>query len=102
MIFGVGTDIVELTGDHFQDWGIEAMFFTLEMYRERDWPYYGGGENQEDGRQAVTLTHNGNRLAFIGCNGKGRPFAGATAGSPGAAATRVMVTPSMASDWPCA
>ncbi len=80
----VGTDVVELTGDHFQDWGIEAMYFTLDMYRERDWPYYGGGENFEDGRQSISLTHNGNQLAFIGCNGKGRPFAGATAGSPGA------------------
>jgi poly-gamma-glutamate synthesis protein (capsule biosynthesis protein) len=80
----VGTDVVELTGDHFQDWGTEAMYFTLDVYRQHDWPYYGGGENIEDGRKAVVVEHNGNRLGFIGCNGKGRPFAGATASSPGA------------------
>jgi poly-gamma-glutamate synthesis protein (capsule biosynthesis protein) len=80
----VGTDIVELTGDHFQDWGEGAMLFTLDLYRERGWPYYGGGANLEEARQAVTLEHNGNRLAFIGCNGKGGGFAQAGPHHPGA------------------
>ena len=82
----IGTDIVELTGDHFQDWGAEAMLYTLELYRERGWGYYGGGENLQQGRQALILEHNGNRLAFIGCNGKGGGFAQAGPGRPGAAA----------------
>ena len=82
----IGTDIVELTGDHFQDWGAEAMLYTLELYRERGWRYYGGGENLQEARQAVLLEHNGNKLAFIGCNGKGGGFARASPGSPGAAA----------------
>ncbi len=81
----VGTDIVELTGDHFQDWGTDAMLLTLDLYKERGWPYYGGGLNLEEAQQAVTLEHNGNQLVFIGCNAKGRPFAGATANQPGAA-----------------
>jgi poly-gamma-glutamate synthesis protein (capsule biosynthesis protein) len=80
----VGTDIVELTGDHFQDWGEEAMLYTLDLYRQRGWPYYGGGEDLQDGRKAVILEHNGNRLAFIGCNGKGGVFAQATGNHPGA------------------
>ena len=71
----VGTDVVELTGDHFQDWGSEAMLLTLDMYRQHGWPYYGGGENLQDGRKALLIEHNGNRLAFIGCNGKGGSFA---------------------------
>lgn len=80
----MGTDVVELTGDHFQDWGQEAMYHTLEMYRERGWGYYGGGENLQDGRKALVVEHNGNRLAFIGCNGKGGSFAQAGANRPGA------------------
>lgn len=80
----VGTDIVELTGDHFQDWGAEAMYYTLDMYKERGWLYYGGGENVKQGRQAVTLEHNGNRLAFMGCNGKGGGYAQAGSNHPGA------------------
>lgn len=82
----VGADVIELTGDHFQDWGTEAMLYTLELYRERGWPYYGGGANLEEGRQAVLIEHNGNRLAFIGCNGKGGSFAQAGANTPGAVA----------------
>jgi poly-gamma-glutamate synthesis protein (capsule biosynthesis protein) len=57
---------------------------TLEMYRQRGWLYYGGGENLEAGRQAITVEHNGNRLAFIGCNAKGGSFAQAGPNHPGA------------------
>ena len=54
------------------------------MYRQRVWLYYGGGENLEEGRQAITVEHNGNRLAFIGCNAKGGSFAQAGPKHPGA------------------
>ena len=81
----VGTDVVELTGDHFQDWGTAAMNYTLELYQARGWQYYGGGANLEEGRRPLLLEHNGNRLAFIGCNGKGGSFAQASSNHPGAA-----------------
>ncbi len=81
----VGTDIVELTGDHFADYGDGAMEFTLQLYKEHGMAYYGGGYDQADGEKPVTIEHNGNRLAFIGCNGKGGVFASATANSPGSA-----------------
>jgi poly-gamma-glutamate synthesis protein (capsule biosynthesis protein) len=83
----VGTDVVELTGDHFQDWGMEAMFHTLDMYRARGWLYYGGGANLDEGRKALLMENNTNtnRIAFIGCNEKGGSFAQASETSPGAA-----------------
>jgi poly-gamma-glutamate synthesis protein (capsule biosynthesis protein) len=81
----IGTDIVELTGNHFQDWGSAATLFTLEMYDQRNWPYFGGGANLEDARKSITLQHNGNKLAFIGCNPSGPDFAWATETQPGAA-----------------
>jgi hypothetical protein len=81
----IGTDVVELTGDHFQDWGTEAMLHTLDMYRERGWLYYGGGVNLADGRKALLIEKNHNRIAFIGCNEKGGSFAQADETSPGAA-----------------
>jgi len=81
----VGTDVVELTGDHFSDWGTEAMYHTLELYKERGWSYYGGGENLAEGRNALLLENNGNRIAFIGCNAKGGSFAQASDSFPGAA-----------------
>jgi poly-gamma-glutamate synthesis protein (capsule biosynthesis protein) len=82
----VGADVLELTGDHFQDWGTEAMFHTLDMYRARGWQYYGGGMDLSDGRKALLIENNGNRFAFIGCNAKGGSFAQASESSPGAVA----------------
>ena len=80
----MGTDIIELTGDHFSDWGTEAMYNTLALYDQEGWPYYGGGATFDEGRQAVTIEDHGNRLAFIGCNAKGGGFAQASAHTPGA------------------
>ena len=81
----IGTDVVELTGDHFSDWGTQAMFHTLDMYRQRGWSYYGGGENLSEGRKALLMEDHGNRIAFIGCNAKGGSFAQASDTFPGAA-----------------
>ncbi len=80
----VGTDIVELTGDHFQDYGREGMLFTLGLYAKEGWPVYGGGKDIFDARKPVKLEINGNKLAFIGCNAKSPNFAQASETSSGA------------------
>jgi poly-gamma-glutamate synthesis protein (capsule biosynthesis protein) len=85
LLEAVGADVIELTGDHFNDWSREAMLFTLELYKERGWRYYGGGANIEEAREPLTLEHNGNKIAFIGCNGKGGGYASADVDYPGAA-----------------
>ncbi len=82
----IGTDIVELTGDHFGDWGPEAMLYTLELYKERGWMVYGGGANRAEARKAQLIEHHGNKLAFIGCNAKGGGYATASETRPGAVA----------------
>ncbi len=81
----VGADVIELTGNHFQDYGSQATLSTLEMYKERKWPYYGGGANLADSQKPAILEHNGNRFAFLGCNPIGPGYALATEDSPGAA-----------------
>ena len=82
----VGTDVVELTGNHFADYGEEAMLETLAIYQQNGIAYYGGGADLEDSRKPLLLEHNGNEIAFIGCNAVdwGRPPI-ATAIKPGAA-----------------
>lgn len=82
----IGTDVVELTGDHFGDQGPEAMLYTLELYNQRDWPYYGGGSDRLDAQEPVLFEHNGNKIAFLGCNAKGGGYATANVGYPGAVA----------------
>ncbi|HSQ16788.1 MAG TPA: CapA family protein, partial [Anaerolineales bacterium] len=64
----VGADIIELTGDHFSDWGPEAMYYTLSIYQDHNMLVYGGGINAEQARRPTLVEHNGNKLAFIGCN----------------------------------
>jgi poly-gamma-glutamate synthesis protein (capsule biosynthesis protein) len=81
----VGADVIELTGNHFQDYGSVATLQTLDMYKERGWPYFGGGANLEDARKPALLTHNGNRFAFLGCNPVGPAITWASETEPGAA-----------------
>ncbi len=81
----IGTDVIELTGNHANDWGPEAFRYTLGLYRDRGWGYFGGGEDLNESRAALKIEHNGNRLAFIGCNPVGPTGAWATDFSPGTA-----------------
>lgn len=85
LLRAVGADLIELTGNHFQDYGSQATLNTLEMYRKEGWPYYGGGANLEDARKPIMVERNGNRFSFIGCNPVGPEFAWATEDGPGAA-----------------
>ena len=68
LITDMGTDIMELSGDHFADYKSVAMYETLDIYRKANLPYYGGGYNVEDGRKPYLVEVNGNKIMFIGCN----------------------------------
>jgi poly-gamma-glutamate synthesis protein (capsule biosynthesis protein) len=85
LLVDVGADVIELTGDHFSDWGHAAMLHTLDLYEDEGWLVYGGGEDLKAARQSITVEHNGNRLAFLGCNAKPLNYAHATESTPGAA-----------------
>jgi len=80
-----GVDIVELTGNHLNDWGTGAMTASLAMYQQAGISTFGGGPNAEAARQPLLVEHNGNRLAFIGCNSVGPTEDWATETMPGAA-----------------
>jgi Bacterial capsule synthesis protein PGA_cap. len=84
LLDSIGTDVVELTGDHFRDWGADAMLYTLDLYDQRGWKYYGGGRNLEEGQQPALFEHNGNKIAFLGCNAKPEGYATADVDYPGA------------------
>jgi hypothetical protein len=84
LLENIGTDVVELTGDHFSDWGVEATLHTFDLYDAEGWQYYGGGRTPEQGRLPIVMEHNGNKIAFIGCNGKGGSYTPSVRGLPGA------------------
>lgn len=81
----VGTDIVELSGNHNLDYGPEAARRSLDMYARRGWRWFAGGRDQAQARRPLTMTHNGNRLAFMGCNPVGASYAWADEDRPGSA-----------------
>jgi poly-gamma-glutamate capsule biosynthesis protein CapA/YwtB (metallophosphatase superfamily) len=81
----IGADVIELTGNHLLDYGEAAARLTIQMYRDRGWTTYAGGFNLEEAQMPALITHNGNRLAFIGCNLPGPPNVWAGADKPGAA-----------------
>ncbi len=86
LLTDIGTDVVELTGNHFADYGPNAMLETLAIYQANDIPYFGGGADLQDSLKPALFEVNGNKIAFIGCNKPdvGR-FPTATDYQPGAA-----------------
>ena len=84
LLMDIGPDVLELDGDHFQDHGDEPVLMTLDIYDEAGIPYYGGGHNKQEAQQPLLITHNGNRFAFLGCNGKEIGYAAASDTRPGA------------------
>ena len=80
-----GADIIGLTGNHQNDFGRENANVSLDIYEKAGLPLYGGGRNKEAAFTPLVITHNGNRLAFLGANSYGPKMAWATDTEPGAA-----------------
>ncbi len=80
----IGTNIVELTGNHLADKGSQWITHSLDMYRERGWAWFGGGEDLEDAVEPLRIEHGPNRIAFLGCNPIGPAYGLAAEGRPGA------------------
>ena len=81
----VGTDVVELTGNHMNDQGHEWFIYTLDMYDEKGWPYFGGGRDLEESYKPAVIESNGNRFAFLGFCWWGPAYDWATEDTPGSA-----------------
>ena len=80
----VGVKVVELTGPHILDNGVGSFLYTLGLYQQHHMLYYGGGANLDEARKVLLIQHNGNKLAFLGCNAGEPPQPLATSFSPGA------------------
>lgn len=81
----LGPHVIELTGNHINDWGTGAFVHTLDVYDQNGMVYFGGGRNLEEAQQTLFLDHAGNRIALLGCNLPGPNAAWATDSSAGAA-----------------
>jgi len=64
----IGADVIELTGNHFADYGAGATISTLAIYKKNNMQYFGGGADLADAIKPLLMENNGNKIAFIGCN----------------------------------
>ncbi|HLA45918.1 MAG TPA: CapA family protein, partial [Aggregatilineales bacterium] len=81
----IGLDVVELTGNHVNDYGPGTMRYTLDWYQANGIATFGGGYDPLDARDAYIADVKGNTIAFIGCNVPGPYNAWATETRVGAA-----------------
>jgi poly-gamma-glutamate synthesis protein (capsule biosynthesis protein) len=86
LLTSLGLDIVELSGNHNNDYGFDAYLHTLELFRNSGIQTVGGGATIAEAQEPLILNHNGNRIALISCNWIGPYYALATEDNPGAAA----------------
>ncbi|MGE5774973.1 MAG: CapA family protein, partial [Chloroflexota bacterium] len=66
LLLDVGTDVIELTGNHFADRGPAGMLETIDIYKKNKIPYFGGGVDLQDSLKPALFEVNGNKIAFIG------------------------------------
>ena len=81
----IGLDIVELSGNHNNDFGYPAYTNTLELYRQAGIQTVGGGETTQMAQQPLILWHQGNSIAMLACNDVGPYYALVGDTRPGAA-----------------
>jgi poly-gamma-glutamate synthesis protein (capsule biosynthesis protein) len=79
-----GFDVIELTGNHNNDYGREYNLKTQKLYRQKGIRYFGGGADLQEAREVLYLPLGGSTVAFMGSNEWGPEPAWATSSSPGA------------------
>lgn len=68
-------DVIELTGNHNNDYNYDAYRETFNRYHENSIATVGGGETLEEARQPYIVDHNANSIALIACNMPGPYYA---------------------------
>ncbi len=71
----LNVDVVDLTGNHINDFGYDAFEDTLMLFEETGTKIVGGGRSRDDARKALILRHNDNTIAWLACNAIGPYYA---------------------------
>ncbi len=67
-ITAIGTDIVELTGNHNNDWGTADNIATIEKYHTDGIRTFGGGINETEAKIPLQISEKGTDITLIGIN----------------------------------
>ncbi|MGB1288541.1 MAG: CapA family protein, partial [Aggregatilineales bacterium] len=68
-------DIIELTGNHNNDYGYQAYRDTLAFYESAGIQIIAGGETTDEAREPYRIEHNGNNIVMLACNAVGPYYA---------------------------
>lgn len=79
-----GVDLISSTGNHMNDYGIDAFRETLDAFDANGFKVYGGGRNIDEASRVLVVEDHGNKLAFLGMNSFGPKSVWATQDRPGA------------------
>ncbi len=71
----LGADIIELTGNHNNDYGYGVYSRTLDMFHEAGMATIGGGETLAEARTPYIIENNGSTIAMLACNWNGPYYA---------------------------
>ena len=63
-----GVDIVELTGNHNNDFGASNNAKSIQMIKDLGWDYFGGGVDITDASKILYKEVKGSKIAFVGYN----------------------------------
>lgn len=67
-ITDIGTDIVELTGNHNNDYGSEYNIETIKKYQELGLKTFGGGLDEESAKIPLEIADKGAKITLLGFN----------------------------------
>lgn len=67
-ITAIGTDIVELTGNHNNNYGTDANIATINKYHELGMKTFGGGVNETEAAKPLVLDEKGINITLLGYN----------------------------------
>ena len=68
-------DIVDLTGNHINDFGYDVLNNTLDFFEELGIEIVGGGRTMAEGREPLVIEHNDSTIGWIACNHVGPYYA---------------------------
>ena len=85
-IKAIGTDIIELTGNHNNDYAAQANTNTIAKYEELGFKTFGGGKNEESARTPLELNEKNTKITLLGYNQSttSKQYGGANGSTPGA------------------
>ncbi len=68
VITDIGTDIIELTGNHNNDYNLRSNLATIAKYDELGLQTFGGGKDEESASEPLTINDKNTKITWLAYN----------------------------------